>query len=87
MYRVNPLHIGMFLFVILVLSIFKLSTAKDDLSTIKADYKETQKLVKMLSGLKTSYADKKSVKKSLLRVLKHSSLRSAKIVKKPVSIN
>jgi hypothetical protein len=82
MHRINPLYIGLILFIIFILSIFKLSSAKDDLNVVKTDYKETQRLVVKLSGLKANYANKQSIKKSLLRILKHSSLRSAKIAKK-----
>jgi len=82
MNRINPLHIGALLVVVLLFSIFKLSGAKSDLSEVKAEFRETQELATKLSGLKSTYADKKSVKKSLERVLKISSLRSANIVKK-----
>jgi hypothetical protein len=82
MHRINPLYIGLILFIIFILSIFKLSSAKDDLNVVKTDYKETQRLVVKLIGLKANYANKQSIKKSLLRILKHSSLRSAKIAKK-----
>ena len=82
MNRINPLHIGALLFVVLLFSIFKLSGAKSDLSEIKIDYKETQILATKLSGLKATYGNKKSVKKSLSRVLNLSSLRSANIAQK-----
>jgi len=82
MNRINPLHIGALLLVVLLFSIFKLSSAKSDLVEVKAQFKETQELVTKLSGLKSVYADKKSVKKSLSRVLNLSSLRSANIVQK-----
>jgi len=82
MNRINPLHIGALLLVVLLFSLFKLSSAKSDLVEVKAQFKETQELVTKLSGLKSVYADKKSVKKSLSRVLNLSSLRSANIVQK-----
>ena len=82
MNRINPLHIGALLLVVLLFSLFKLSSAKSDLVEVKAQFKETQELVTKLSGLKSVYADKKSVKKSLSRVLNLSSLRSVNIVQK-----
>ena len=82
MNRINPLHIGALLLVVLLFSIFKLSSAKSDLVKVKEEYKEVRELATSLSGLKTVYADKKSVKKALERVLKLSSLRSANIQQK-----
>ncbi len=82
MNRINPLHIGALLVAILLFSIFKLSSVKSELAEVKLDYKETEILATKLSGLKSVYADKKAVKKSLTRVLKLSSLRSANIEKK-----
>jgi hypothetical protein len=79
--RIDPLYIGIFLSIILVLSVFKLSSAKNELNVIKTDYKNTQKLVTKLSGLKSTYADRNSIKKSLSRILKLSLIRSAKILK------
>ena len=82
MNNINSLHVGIFLLILLALSIFKVSDAKDELSTIKADYKETKVLVKKLIGLKANYDNKKSLKRQLLRVLKHSLLSSAEIKQK-----
>ena len=79
--RIDPLFIVLFLFIVLVLSVFQLSSAKDELNLITTDYKNTQKLVSKLGGLKSTYADKSSIKKSLSRILKLSLIRSSKIVK------
>jgi len=78
--RIDPLYIVLFLSLVLVLSIFQLSSAKDELNVITTDYKNTQKLVSKLGGLKSTYADKSSIKKSLSRILKLSLIRSAKII-------
>ena len=78
--RIDPLYIVIFLSIVLVLSIFQLSSVKDELNVITTDYKNTQKLVSKLGGLKSTYADKSSIKKSLSRILKLSLIRSAKII-------
>ena len=78
--RIDPLFIVLFLFIVLVLSVFQLSSAKDELNLITTDYKNTQKLVTKLGGLKSTYANKNSIKKSLSRILKLSLIRSAKII-------
>jgi len=78
--RIDPLFIVLFLFIILVLSVFKLSSTKDELNVIATDYKDTQKLVTKISGLKSTYADRNSIKKSLSRILKLSLIHSAKII-------
>ena len=82
MNRINPLHVGGLLIVILIFTLVQLSTVKEELVELKLDYKETETLASKLSGLKSVYSDKNAVKKSLERVLQLSSIRSAKIEKK-----
>ena len=81
MNRINPLHLGLLLIVILIFVIFKLNNAKVELLEAKESYKETLIVAKELTDLKKVYADKKKLKKTLQRILQLSSLRSAKIVK------
>jgi len=81
MNRINPLHLGLLLIVILIFVIFKLNNAKVELLEAKESYKETLIVATELKDLKKVYADKKKLKKSLQRILQLSSLRSAKIVK------
>ncbi len=79
MNRVNPLHAGILLLVVLAFLIFKLNGAKSDLQEAKAEYSKTLKLATSLSGLKEVYANKKKTKASLKRLLSHSSIRSANV--------
>ena len=85
MNRINPLHIGALLIVILAFFIFKLGKAKEELHDANILYKETLTLSTELVGLREVYGDKNSIKKSINRILHQSSLRSANIVKKVTS--
>ena len=82
MNNLNPLHIVALLVVILIFFTMKLSGAKDDLTQNKELYKETLQLATELKGLKKIYPDKNGVKKSINRILKQSSLKSANIKQK-----
>ena len=79
MNRINPLYLGILLFIILLFSIFKLNDAKNELLEVKGSYSEITKLSSDLSGLKNIYADKNKVKRAIRRILNQSSLNSAKI--------
>lgn len=79
MNRINPLHIGIFLLVVLMFFALKLSSAKSELAETKVSYAETIALSKRLSGLKEVYEDKEKVKSALKRILEQPSLKSAKI--------
>jgi len=81
MNRLNPLHIGALLIVVLLFISSKLVESKNQLLEAKSSYQETQKVAIELSDLKKVYADKKRLKKSLYKILQLSSLRSANIVK------
>ena len=81
MNRLNPLHIGALLIVVLLFISSKLVESKNQLLEAKISYQETQKVAIELSDLKKVYADKKRLKKSLYKILQLSSLRSANIVK------
>jgi len=85
MNRINPLHIGALIIVILAFFIFKLGEAKKEYHDVNVQYKETLKLSTELVGLREVYGDKNSIKKSLNRILHQSSLRSANIIKKVTS--
>jgi len=82
MNRINPLHVGALLVVILIFVMLKLSGAKEELKEAKNSYEETFTIATELNGLSEIYADKKDVKKSLTRILKQSSLKSANIDEK-----
>ncbi len=81
MNRINPLHIGILLFVLLGFLLFKLSEAKSEYREAKSSYKETLAIANELSGLKAVYADRSRSKKSLQKILRHTSLRSTEIEK------
>lgn len=81
MNRLNPLHIGLLLIVILLFLSSKLIESKTEFLEAKNSYNETQKVAITLSALKKVYADKQRLKKSLYRILQLSSLRSADILK------
>ena len=80
MKSVNPLHIIVLLFVVLVFLLLQLSQAKEGLVESKAVYKETLTLATQLKLLDKAYGDKKSVRKSIGIVLKQHSLKSTNIV-------
>jgi len=80
MNRINPLHIGVLLVVVLLFLVFNLSHTKSELAEEKESYKETLALSSHLGGLKVVYDDKEKVKKALSRILEQPSLKSAKIV-------
>ncbi len=82
MNRINPIHIAILLIVVLGFFVMKLSSAKDELSQTKELYQETLQLSTGLKGLKQTYSDKNGAKKSLNKILKHVSLKSADIKKK-----
>lgn len=80
MNRINPLHIGILLVVVLLFFVFNLSHAKSELAEAKELYKETLALSSHLSELKEVYDDKEKVKKTLSKILEQPTLKSAKIV-------
>ena len=82
MNRINPLYAGGFLVVILLFMFFKLGRAEDEYLEAKDSYKQTLLLANELSALKAVYSDKNRAKKSLLKILRHSSLKSAEISQK-----
>ena len=85
MNRINPLHIGVLLIVVLMFFIFKLGEAKKEFHDTNTLYKETLSLSRELVGLREVYGDKNAIKKSINRILHQSSLKSANIVKKITS--
>lgn len=82
MNRINPLHIGILLVVILLFLIFELGNSKSAYKEANSEYAQTKQLVSELKSLKSVYASKKKIKKSLQRILKLSALRPAKIQEK-----
>jgi len=80
--KINPLHIGLLLIVLLVFMIFQLSKVKTELGQEKDTYNQTRTLALDLYGLKKVYTNKQQIQKSINRILRLSALRSAKIEKK-----
>ena len=79
MNRINPLYAGGFLVVILLFIFFKLGAAEDEYLEAKDSYRETLHLANELSALKVVYSDKNRAKKSLLKILRSATLKSAEI--------
>lgn len=82
MNQVNPLHIAILLLTVLIFLSVQLGQKKEALIESNKAYEETLALADQLTSLKQIYTDKKRVKKSLFRVLKQPSLKSAKIEQK-----
>lgn len=82
MNQVNPLHIAILLLTVLIFLSVQLGQKKEALIESNKAYQETLALADKLTSLKQIYTDKKRVKKSLFRVLKQPSLKSAKIEQK-----
>lgn len=82
MNRLNPLHVGAVLILLLLFFAFKLSGAKEELTLAKEEYKETSITINELSSLSSAYLGKEEVKKSLQRILSQPSLKSANIQQK-----
>lgn len=79
MNRINPIHIGILLIVILVFISMKLHSVQAEYNLEKDSYKKTLLLADELKGLKDVYSNKIQIKKSIQKILRHSSLRSANI--------
>ena len=77
MNRINPIYILVLLFVILLVLFYKLDSAKAELKNNLESYAKTENVAIKLSSLKETYGDKQKIKKSLQKILKHSSLKSA----------
>lgn len=77
MSQINPLHIGALLAAVIAYLFFTLSGIKSEMAEEKELYEASEKLAVELSSLKSVYADKKKIKRSLQRVLSQSSLKPA----------
>ena len=82
MNRINPLHIGALLVVILFYMIFELADAKSALLEAKANFNSTSKLAVELHELQRVYHNKSKTKRAILRILDASILRDAQIKKR-----
>ena len=76
MNRINPIYVLVLLFVVLLMLMYKLDTTKEQVKDTLVKYKSTETLAVKLSSLKEVYADKVNTKKSLQKILRHSSLKS-----------
>ena len=79
MNRVNPLHMGMFFVVLITFLFFQLSSVKTELEEAKSSFETSEKLAVDLSSLKSAYADKKKIKKSLEKILANRTLRAVNL--------
>ncbi len=79
MNRINPIHIGALLVVILLFIAFKLSGAKSELQETQEEYKTVLSLASKVSGLKDTYANKTKLKRSIKKIVELASLRSENI--------
>lgn len=79
MNRVNPLYLGIFLLVVLALSVYKLNSAKSELKEAKVSYVQTSNLANELTSLKEVYSKNKNLERSLKRLLNQNSLKAAKV--------
>jgi len=82
MNRVNPLHIGALLAVVILFLFFKLSGVKSELKEANKSFIESEKLAVNLSTLKAVYADKKKTKKSLEKILSNRTLKTSGLIVK-----
>jgi len=81
MNRINPLYIGLALVILISFISYKLNMVANEYDVAKSEYKETLALANELKSLKNVYSDKKRVRKSLQKILNHSSLRGVEINK------
>jgi len=81
MNRINPLYIGVTLIVLISFISYKLNVVTDEYNEAKIEYKKTLALANELKSLENVYGDKKRIKKSLEKILNHSSLRGSEINK------
>ena len=65
MNNLNPLHIGALLAIVVIFLFVKLDGAKTELKEVQKSFKESEKVAVDVSSLKSVYADKKKIKKSL----------------------
>ncbi len=79
MNQVNPLHLGGLLLVVLMFLFFKLHGIKEELAEAKSEFLVSQTLAVDLNALKSVYADKTKIKKSLERILGQKSIVAAKL--------
>jgi flavin-dependent dehydrogenase len=77
MKTVNPFYILGALFVVFLLLISQLSSAKSSLETAKTDYFVIQQMAEYTSDLKKNWASKKRNKTALLRLLNSAQLRDS----------
>ena len=81
MSRINPLTLGAFLLVLLLVLFVKLSGLKSELKEITQSYKASEVLAQDLAALKNIYKNKKKTKTALYRILSQGSLKATKIKK------
>lgn len=80
--RVNPLHIGILLSIILIFVSVKLDSSKESLRLAKENLKETKVLAVELRDFKEIYADNTIILRAINRILSLNALKSANITQK-----
>jgi len=68
MNNLNPLHIGALLLIIIIFLFVKLDATKTELKEVQESFKESERVAVDVSSLKSVYADKKKIKKSLDKI-------------------
>ena len=79
MNSLNPLHIGALLAITIAFLFVKLDSAKVELKEAQASYKMSEKLAVDVKALKSLYADKKKIKRSIDKLLANRALKSAQL--------
>ncbi len=79
MNNLNPLHIGTLLVVIIAFLFVKIDSAKVELREAQESFKESEKLAVDVSSLKSVFANKKKIEKSLERILANRVLQGANL--------
>ena len=82
MNRVNPLHIGLLLAVVIAFLFFQLSSVKTELEEAQTSFETSEKLAVELSSLKSAYADKRKSKKALEKILSNRTIEAATLTVK-----
>ena len=83
MNRINPIYIIVFLILTFFILIYNLRSVNMELAEAKISYKETSQIASQIGGLSKVYSsNKQELNKSLDRVLKQASLKTANIKKK-----
>ena len=79
MNRVNPLHIGGLLVVLIAFLLFQLKGIRQELVEAKSEFFVSETLAVDLNALKSVYANKKKTKNTIERILRQASIKAANL--------